>query len=125
MIIQGTDKPQQMSSVPQKLATLLGQIRRPGDFYATGTIDIHPPRLEVEGLGPISLPLLPTQAEQIIAAAERAPYGRGTETLLDTNVRRTWQIGTEQVGISGKIWNQDLSVMVAQAAEGLGVTGPV
>jgi predicted 2-oxoglutarate/Fe(II)-dependent dioxygenase YbiX len=114
-----------MSSIPQELATLLGQIRRPGDFYATGTIDIHPPRLEVEGVGPISLPLLRTQAEQIIAAAERAPYGRGTETLLDTNVRRTWQIGAEQVCISGKAWDQDLSVMVAQAAEGLGVTGPV
>jgi hypothetical protein len=44
---------------------------------------------------------------------------------LDTNVRRTWQIGAEQVCISGKAWDQDLSVMVAQAAAGLGVTGPV
>jgi predicted 2-oxoglutarate/Fe(II)-dependent dioxygenase YbiX len=114
-----------MSSIPQKLATLLGQIRRPGDFYATGTIDIHPPRLEVESVGQISLPLLPAQAEQIIAVSERAPYGLGTETRLDTNVRRTWQIGAEQVRISGKVWDQDLSVMVAQAAEGLGITGPV
>jgi predicted 2-oxoglutarate/Fe(II)-dependent dioxygenase YbiX len=114
-----------MSSIPQDLATLLRQVRRPGDFYATGTLDIHPSRLEVEGVGPIALPLLPAQAEQIIAVAERAPYGRGTETLIDTDVRRTWQVGAEQVRISGKAWDQDLSAMVAQAAAGLGVTGSV
>ncbi|MEA3275095.1 MAG: 2OG-Fe(II) oxygenase, partial [Pseudomonadota bacterium] len=114
-----------MSSIPQNIAALLGQVRRPGDFYATGTIDIHPPRLEVEGVGLIALPLLPAQAEQIIAIAEPAPYGRGTETLVDTDVRRTWQVGAEQVRISGKVWEQDLSAMVAQAAAGLGVTGSV
>lgn len=114
-----------MSSIPQKLATLLRQVRRPGDFYATRTIDIHPPRLEVEGVGPIALPLLPTQAEQIIAVAYRTPYGRGTATLIDTDVRRTWQFGAEQVRISDEAWDKDLSAMVAQAVAGLGVTGSV
>ena len=114
-----------MSSLAEQLATLLGQVRRPGDFYATGTVDIHPPRLEVEAVGPIALPLLPTQAEQIIAVAEHAPYGKGTETLIDTDVRRTWQVGAEQIRLSGKAWGQDLSVMVTQAAAGLGVTGSV
>ena len=113
------------SSISRKLAALLRQVRRPGDFYASGTIDIHPPRLEVEGVGSIALPLLSVQAEQIIAVAERAPYGRGTETLVDTDVRRTWQVGAEQVRISGKKWEQDLSEMVAQAAAGLGVSGTV
>lgn len=122
---QSTQEPLKMSSIPRKFATLLGQVRRPGDFYATGTIDIHPLRLEVEGVDPIALPLLPAQAEQIIAVAERAPYGRGTETLVDTDVRRTWQVGAEQVRISGKAWDQDLSTMVARVAAGLGVTGPV
>jgi hypothetical protein len=30
--------------------------------------------MEVDGVGPIALPLLPVQAEQLIAVAERAPY---------------------------------------------------
>jgi hypothetical protein len=114
-----------MTSIPRELATLLGRVRRPGDFYATGTIDIHPPRLEVDGVGPIALPLLPVQAEQIIAVAERAPYGRGTETLLDTDVRRTWQVGAERVRISGRLWDHDLAVMVERAADGLGVVGQI
>lgn len=114
-----------MSSIAQKLADLLTHVRRPGDFYATGTLEMHPPRLEVSGIGPIALPLLPAQAEQIIAIAEHAPYGRGTDTLVDTEVRRTWQLGAEAVRISGEAWQRDLGAMVARAAAGLGVMGPV
>ena len=114
-----------MSSFTQDLATLLGQVRRPGDFFATGTIDIHPPRLEIAGIGPIALPLLPEQAERIVALAEPARYGRGTETLIDTKVRRTWQIGADRIQISGHAWEQDLAQIVARAAAGLGVTAPV
>ena len=36
--------------------------------------------------------LLPAQAAQLIAVAERAPYGRGGETLVDTAVRSSWQM---------------------------------
>ncbi|MCG6861943.1 MAG: hypothetical protein LJE70_11780, partial [Chromatiaceae bacterium] len=65
------------------------------------------------------------QAEQIIAVAERAPYGRGTETLLDTDVRRTWQLGADRVRLSGRLWKQDLAAMVERAVDGLGVGGLV
>jgi predicted 2-oxoglutarate/Fe(II)-dependent dioxygenase YbiX len=114
-----------MPNLSERLATLLKQVRRPGSFYATGTFDLHPPRLEVEGIGAIALPLLASQAEQIIASAEQAPYGRGTETLIDTEVRRTWQLGAERVRISGRAWQQGLAEVVDQAAAGLGVTAPV
>lgn len=114
-----------MSTIAQDLAALLSQVRRPGDFFTTGTVEFHPPRLEVDGVGPIALPLLPAQAKQIMAIAERAPYGRGTETLVDTDVRRTWQLGVDQVRITGKAWAQDLASMVARAATGLGVTTAV
>src|SRR5665213_3413509 len=69
-----------MSSITTDLAALLRTVRRPGDFYASGTIALPAPALEVEGVGPIALPLLPFQAEQLIAAAARAPYGRGQDT---------------------------------------------
>jgi hypothetical protein len=81
--------------------------------------------LEVNGVGPIALPLLPIQAKQLIAAAERAPYGRGGETLLDTTVRRTWQINVDRIRIEGKHWARTLAIVVARATEGLGVTEPV
>ena len=48
-----------------------------------------------EDVGRIALPLLPVQAEELVAQAERAPFGRGEETLVDTDVRRTWQFAAD------------------------------
>ena len=42
----------------------------------------------------------------LIAVAEAAPYGRGTETLVDPSVRRTWQIAPDRVRIQGRHWQQ-------------------
>ena len=92
-----------MPSIANDLAEALSTVRRPGDFFASGTIELMAPLLEVDGVGPVALPLLPVQAEQFVAVAERAPYGRGEETLVDTAVRRTWQIGADRVRIQASI----------------------
>ena len=114
-----------MASLTTELAEILHTVQRPGDFYTTGTTDIFAPRLEVAGVGPIALPLLPVQAQQLIAVAEQAPYGRGEATLIDTEVRRTWQIDPERVQIGGRHWEQTLADIVVRVTAGLGVTGPV
>ncbi len=111
--------------IAEDFARLLDLVQRPGDFYTQGNQEIAAPRLTVEGIGPIALPLLPVQAAQLIAAAERAPYGRGADTLVDTAVRRSWQIGPDKLSITGRGWARTLEAIVARAAEGLGVTGPV
>ena len=114
-----------MAPLTTELAEILHTVQRPGDFYTTDTIDIFAPRLEVAGVGPVALPLLPVQAQQLIAIAEQAPYGRGEATLVDTAVRRTWQIDPARVQIGGRHWEQTLADIVARAVAGLGVTGPV
>jgi hypothetical protein len=114
-----------MSSIATELAELLGTIRRPGDFFAAGITEFLAPRLEVEGVGPVALPLLPMQAEQLVAVAERAPHGRGADTIVDTTVRRTWQIAADRVRIAGKHWERTLQAVVARVAEGLGVGEPI
>ena len=114
-----------MSTITREFAEILSAVERPGDFYVTGTMEIFTPQLEVEGVGPVALPLLPVQAKQLIAVADQAPYGRGEQTLVDTNVRRTWQIDANRVRIAGRHWEGTLEAIVARAAEGLGVTAPV
>jgi 2OG-Fe(II) oxygenase superfamily len=114
-----------MSTLATDLARLLSSVRRPGDFFASGTVDLLTPRLEVDGVGPIALPLLPYQAEQLVTVAEPAPYGRGEATLVDRAVRRTWQIDPDRVRIGGKHWARTLEMIVARVADGLGVTEPV
>jgi predicted 2-oxoglutarate/Fe(II)-dependent dioxygenase YbiX len=114
-----------MSSITNEFAALLSKVTRPGDFFAAGTIEILAPRLEVDGVGAVALPLLPVQAEQLVAVAERAPYGRGEDTLVDTKVRRTWQIGADRVRIGGKHWAGTLAAILERVAEGLGVAEPI
>jgi len=114
-----------MKPIQATLAEVLTQLQRPGDFFATGTLDIHPPRLAVDGVGPIALPLLPFQADQLVAVAEQAPYGRGSETLVDTEVRRTWQIDAARVQLDGRRWAEDLAEIVTRVGAGLGVDGRI
>ncbi len=113
-----------MSSINIDLAKALNRIQRAGSYYTTGAVEILAPRLEVDGVGPIALPLLPVQARQLIAVAEQAPYGKGPETLVDTQVRNTWQIDATQVQI-GRRWEQTVTDIVKSARAGLGVTGSV
>jgi predicted 2-oxoglutarate/Fe(II)-dependent dioxygenase YbiX len=114
-----------MPGICEALAELLSTVRRPGDFFASGHLELLAPRLTVDGVGQIALPLLPVQAEHLIAAAERAPYGRGAATIVDTSVRRTWQIAPDRIRLDGKHWQATLDRAVTLAATGLGVDEPV
>jgi predicted 2-oxoglutarate/Fe(II)-dependent dioxygenase YbiX len=114
-----------MSSVADELATLLSTVRRPGGFYASGTTEMFAPGLEVDGVGCVALPLLPIQVEQLVAVAQRAPFGRGEETVVDTEVRRTWQIGADRLRISSKRWAGTMEAILARVGDGLGVAEPI
>jgi hypothetical protein len=114
-----------MSTITANLASLLATVLRPGDFFTAGTAELLAPSLQVDGVGPVALPLLPVQAERLIAVAEPAPYGRGQQTLVDPAVRRTWQIGPDRVHIQGRHWERTLATIVARAADGLGVNEPI
>lgn len=114
-----------MKSVNDALAATLAAVQRPGDYFVSGTVDAYLPNLEVEAVGRIALPLLPQQAQQLMAVATPAPYGRGTETLIDTKVRKTWQINANQVQLGGRHWPQTLQSILDRVVTGLSVTEPV
>jgi hypothetical protein len=113
------------SALTADLASLLSTVRRPGDFYVAATAEFLAPSLEVEGVGGVALPLLPVQAKQLIAAADPAPFGRGEDTIVDTAVRRCWQIGPDRVRLGGRRWAKTLDTILTRAAEGLGVDEPI
>ena len=85
-----------MSSITADLASALSSIHQPGEFATSGSIDLFTPKLDAEGVGRIALPPSPIQAEVLIALAERAPFGRGEETVVDTDIRQTWQLAADQ-----------------------------
>ena len=103
-----------------RLEELLRSIDRSGDFCAHGRLFAPMPRLEVEGAGMVSFPVPEAQARALIEAAERAPYGKGPETLVDTAVRDCWQIDAERVRLGGGAWPETFARILDTAAAGLG-----
>lgn len=104
----------------EDLTGTLEKLKRPGDYVASGPVACAPPLMEVDGVGIVSFPVPPEQARALAAAAERAPYGRGDQTLLDESVRKVRQISPDKVKIGGKQWPLTLASIVAAATEGLG-----
>ncbi|MBL8470448.1 MAG: 2OG-Fe(II) oxygenase [Rhodocyclaceae bacterium] len=114
-----------MHPIYAQLPEILRSVRRPGDFYHAGRREMFMPSVEIDGVGPLAFPVLPQQAKQLQEVAEPAPYGQGAHTLVDTAVRRTWQIAAERVRLGGKYWPRDLDAIVQRCAQGLGVADPV
>lgn len=109
----------------EQFAKILSEVNRPGDFCAQGRRAFSAPRLRVDGVGPLALPLLPEQARALIAVAEVAPYGRGSETLIDTRVRRAWQINPQRLQLNDARWDDTVKAVTAEMAAALGVSDPV
>jgi hypothetical protein len=69
-----------------EILTALQQIKRPGTFSTSGFLDSCLPGLEISGVGKIGLPINDKQAKAIIKKCYQAPYGRGEETIVDTEL---------------------------------------
>ena len=81
----------------ERLARLLGDSEPAGSFSAQLLAPAHVLQLEVSGVGPVSLPVRAPLAKKLIAVARSAMFGRGEETLTDTNVRDTWELIPDQI----------------------------
>ena len=114
----GIDIEYNMDNSP--LEKLLLSINRPGDFYAHGRMFVPMPKLEVENIGVLSFPVPEEQIRALINTAERAPYGKGTDTLVDTTVRDCWQIDGMSIDIGGAMWDDTFSRILDAAATDLG-----
>ena len=99
-----------MPSMGAALLNSLRSVERPGDFCVGGLREIIMPSIDIEGMGRIAFPLLPAQGGRLVAIAEAAPYGRGEDTVVDRDVRRTWQIDRGKVRIGGRHWDEATSV---------------
>ena len=104
----------------------LENITAPGSFAKFKQLDtIVDPAVKLGGSREtsgerIGLPLSKDDAQKIIQAAHRAPFGRGTETVVDTSVRNTWELNPDQFSL-GERWQPYVNTLAAQACYELGV----
>ena len=107
--------------IREKLGQALAKIDRPGTFCVSGSAPSVLPGLEVEGMGPVGLPLTAKQAKEIIKHCDQAPYGKGEETLVDTSVRRVWRMDPGRFSLTNPDWDRFLAETVARVQEELGL----
>lgn len=104
----------------KRLEAALGAVDRPGDYFVAGSVEATMPRMTVDPVGRLAFPILGAQASALVAAAERAPYGRGPDTVLDPSVRDCWQIDANRVHLSGAGWEKAIQSILESVADGLG-----
>ncbi|ORZ39576.1 hypothetical protein BCR44DRAFT_101519, partial [Catenaria anguillulae PL171] len=93
------------------------------EFTFGGSADDLPghPGLQVEGFGLVTLPLVdPAHAERLTQCGRMAPFGLGSDTVLDPQVRRTWQFDKAQVNITNPAWNRGIAKLMSTVATRLG-----
>ena len=108
---------------PETITLELDRITRSGKYWATGWHK-HAPILDLQGLGPLPLPIVPALLPALRGQAEPAPYGRGPDTLVDPAVRLCHQIHPARVSLPSR-WEATVAAITDEAAAQLGVTGVI
>jgi hypothetical protein len=104
-----------------RFAGLLGETVAAGAFSARRTARPDDLRLEVRGVGPISLPVSVEQAKKLCLLSRPARFGKGEQTLLDAKVRDTWEIPKSRVKIDKRQWNGTLRPVLDRLRVDLGL----
>lgn len=103
------------------LIQALAKVDRPGDICSAGDLPLTMPGLEVEGLGLLRLPLAERQARKLIKCCQQAPYGKGSQTLVDIAVRRVWELDGKYVRFTNPKWENLIDSIVEVVQQQLGL----
>lgn len=107
-----------------RITRVIEAIDTPGEFATEGIVETPLCDLVIDGVGQIAFPLVESQAQRIAEVAEPAPYGRGPETIVDTDVRRTLQLAPARFTIDGEAWGATVEEITRNVSRQLGVTQP-
>lgn len=109
----------------ERLEELLDPLGESSEFVVHGTLPPLLPGLDVDGAGSIGLPVSAENARRLIAVADQAPYGRGAETIVDTDVRRVWQIEPSRFTLRNSAWDGQIADLVTEARQRFAIVGEV
>ncbi|KAI1412631.1 hypothetical protein F5Y13DRAFT_199850 [Hypoxylon sp. FL1857] len=83
------------------------------------------PAIFVQDVGRVNVPLSEAQAKQIATKSHQAPYGKGSETIVDVSVRNTWELNPDQFEITAPDWQHFLDLVLTRVREELNIRSPI
>ncbi|KAI0201670.1 hypothetical protein F4808DRAFT_469332 [Astrocystis sublimbata] len=111
----------------ENLGSLLDCIQSAGDFAAMKRYQPAPNPVLKIGDCIIPLPLNTRDAELIKEHSRQAPFGKGNETVVDLEVRRTWELSLhDNVRILNPAWSSFMQTLIHELCEDkLGIVGSI
>jgi len=110
-----------MTRFQENILDCLKDLKGSGKFVSAHTADFIFPGLVVEGLGEIAYPINEAGAQALISLAHKAPFGKGSKTIVDPNVRDTWEIDAQNLRFSNPHWTDFLEKVIKDIKPGLGL----
>ena len=103
----------------KSIVDTLESVERPGSYAVGGLCSMPLPTLSIND-AIVGLPLGDGQIKTIVDLSTQAPFGRGEETIVDTSVRRTWQLNPTQFSIQNPQWSEQLKALLVRVKADLG-----
>ena len=110
-----------MSSFKESLLNQLRELKGSAKFVTEHTSDFLFPGLEIEEVGELSFPVHTHQAKALIQVAHKAPFGKGTETIVDSSVRSCWEINSDKLTFNNDQWSKFMEKVLRKIKPELGL----
>jgi hypothetical protein len=80
------------------------------------------PGLHITGLGQVGLPVAAREAEAISKICKQAPFGKGAQTIVDTSVRRTWELDPSEFECQNPAWKGFVDTILRRVENDMGIS---
>lgn len=110
-----------MNHFKEEILSCLKDLKGSGKFVSMQSIGFVFPGLEITGLGEIAYLINETQAQALIQIAHKAPFGKGSETILDNNIRSGWEIDADKLSFKDDRWFRFLQKIISHLKPDLGL----
>ncbi len=101
----------------KRIVSELERAKKPAGFCTQGSFDFDGVQISIKGVGRLRPPFRVADARILSQVAVQAPYGKKTETLVDTNVRDTLEIRADIVTYSEQLHEEMKGVLANIATQ--------
>src|SRR5882757_198666 len=107
-------------AIKDALSRILCEVVMPTAFACGHSIEDAPnPGLFLNDYGTIGLPLSKQDADIIISKSRQSPFGKGSETLVDTSIRKSWDLDPSQFTLCNPQWDKMMGRVLRDVSDGL------
>lgn len=102
------------------IVNLIQQAAKKAKFFVDGTMPKIDPVLKINNVGVLQFPLNAKDEKKLLSVCSVAPFGKGTETLIDTKVRNVRELDPSQFSLSEE-WQNQIAEITQRVAIDLGL----